>query len=177
MTTQDVETIQSTSSKPSSRYVPEVGDVVEIRLHQSVKKAIVYKDERGLVTMDEYGFWNEVKYQKILQKICEVDTVKDISDVERVRSIAKAYFTAQAKPKPYAERQAAWVKANGIKVGSKVNMVSNVVPDQDGSDCMFSHRGDTLVYSVKDVTSRHIDIGNNIVAGWHVPYSVLEPVN
>lgn len=81
----------------------------------------------------------------------------------------------------YQERQDAWIKEHGIKVGSKVRVLRKVSNDgEDGWDCGWNSSMDDSVggtLTVCEICNRKEDTrGLRLADGWWYPYFALEPV-
>lgn len=126
-----------------AEYEPAVGDVVEFDgdfdCNAGTKKCkgIIFMWGGSLYMWNDYHktvSQTQVKsiHIKNIEKIGHIDIVTEFTSYDEAFKIAKAYFSEPDKDAPYADRQAAWVKKHGIKVGSKVKVVRKFEDNEGG---------------------------------------------
>lgn len=84
-------------------------------------------------------------------------------------------YVAEAKEKSYAERQAEWVKATGVKVGDKVRVIRVIKGhEQNWNDTWGDYNNNTVgsIFEISKIDEAGIRDKNNKY--WH-PYFCLEP--
>lgn len=83
---------------------------------------------------------------------------------------------------PYADRQAAWVKKHGIKVGSKVKVVRKFEKGESGSCCKrwnwSGHKEDMQgeILVIRELKEEYLYVGRQINSMYSFPYTALEPI-
>ena len=132
--------------------IPEGYEVVRIGLPKKGESYATAKTPKGCVTA-----------------ICDFDFDTTVCPIVR------------KKQPSYQERQDAWVKEHGIKVGSKVRVLRKVSNDgEDGWDCGWNSMMDDSVgrtLTVCQICNREVDTrGFKLADGWWYPYFALEPV-
>lgn len=96
-------------------------------------------------------------------------------------------YKAEAEPKPvekpepsYAERQAAWVKENDVKIGDKVKVLRKAEDYEQGWNYDWADKMDALIGEIVEITGEYIDAedtnGFLVTGDWYMPYFVLEKV-
>ena len=85
------------------------------------------------------------------------------------------------KKKPYEERQAEWIEANGIEIGDKVKILRKYEPYEDGCSTEMDREGrmDRLIGTVGEVCSiarGSIGVADSTFYPWGWPYFCLEKV-
>lgn len=83
------------------------------------------------------------------------------------------------KKKPYEERQAEWIEANGIEIGDKVRILRKYEPYEDGCSSEMDREGrmDRLIGTVGEVCSiarGSIGVADSTFYPWAWPYFCLE---
>lgn len=82
-------------------------------------------------------------------------------------------------PEPtYAERQAEWIKENGLKVGDEVWITRPWKAGEDGADCEDCYRSSGMVeavVNVKEIREKYILIEGGVFSThhWACPYTAL----
>lgn len=88
---------------------------------------------------------------------------------------------AEEKPEPsYAERQAAWIKENNVKVGDKFKVLRKAEDYEQGWGIDWADKMDYLVNKIIKIdeidTNRGTNNGLHSTNDWYFPYFVLEKI-
>jgi len=104
----------------------------------------------------------------------------DESDAEPFRSCLGMFRYSLFYPAPeptYAERQAEWIKENGLKVGDEVWITRPWEAGEDGADCAACYRSSGLVgavVNVKEIREKYILIEESVFYTHRTcPYTAL----
>ena len=160
-------------------YKPAAGDVVSFEYGGKTFIGII-----GTITGNACIWFKRPERSKayrigISSRVClrKIDKVDLMG--KNGNEAAKAYF---AEPKSYTERQAAWVKENDVKVGSKVKVVRKFGKDDGYGATGWDYRPDKAamqggVFEVKSFLGKLVNLWTeNKNDWWSFPYFALEPV-
>lgn len=80
-----------------------------------------------------------------------------------------------APEQTYAERQAEWVKENGVKAGTKVRFTKGFEDSADGSDCCEHIDAKGVEGYIKRIKDAYLYVGVSYDS-WAVPFTALEVI-
>jgi len=163
-------------------YEPCVGNVVAFEYKGYTCRGLIYRSETGRVRLisdweNQHYSVSDYDYSLItnLQKSGHTDKMPDsYLEYDEAAEIAQAYFSTPVFTGSYSERQTAWIKHHGLKVGSKVKVTRGFKSGEDGFWWNTSEAKDFLVG--KELEINGIGTEEILIAGQYVPYFVLEPV-
>lgn len=115
----------------------------------------------------EDGYNKQAKLTRVI-----LDTVYPFFNGHNYYSL---FYPAPEPEQTYAERQAEWIKANNVKVGTKVRFTKGFNTAEDGSGCCEHRDAKGVEGFVSDIEVEYLFV-RIPSAGWAVPFTALEVI-